>query len=130
MSDEILIEFTNSGARIIRDPNIISIKKQQDNVLLNPDTSHLSGISPSFWKKDGKAIVSMDRDELTKAHAYSMGHTKIETITNKDIEQKQQLSDIKKKNEAILTTRMYKLFFCSLTFNILTALYLLYKGFH
>lgn len=52
-----LVEFLESGgARIIKDPLLVSKKKHLPNVLLSPDISHLKGVSPSFWIKDGESI--------------------------------------------------------------------------
>lgn len=58
-----LVEFLDIGARIIKDPSLIEAKKGQENVLLNPDISHLKGVSPSFWVKDGETITHMGLEE-------------------------------------------------------------------
>jgi hypothetical protein len=64
---DILVEFTgNVGARIIKDPRIIAEKAGQDNVLLNPDTKHLQGISPSFWVKNGNSVEAITPQEAQK----------------------------------------------------------------
>lgn len=53
---DFLVEFLETGARIIKDPLLIERKKDLPNVLLNPTISHLKGISPSFWIKNGNVI--------------------------------------------------------------------------
>jgi hypothetical protein len=46
---DILVEFTEKGAVIHKDPLIISAKKSLPHCFLNPDLSKVSGISPSYW---------------------------------------------------------------------------------
>lgn len=55
-----LVEFTEKGARIYKDPVIIEQKKNNPNVLLNPELP--KGVSPSFWIKDGNYIGIADID--------------------------------------------------------------------
>ena len=61
-----LVEFGEYGARIYKDPKIIEQKMSQDNVLVNPDISHLKGISPSFWVKNGSLIEAITPQEAHK----------------------------------------------------------------
>jgi hypothetical protein len=64
---DFLVEFLESGgARIIKDALLVEKKKNFPNVLLNPDISHLKGISPSFWIKDGSVIDSHPPDVIEK----------------------------------------------------------------
>lgn len=64
---DILVEFTGEvGARIVKDPRIIAEKIGKDNVLLNPDTKHLQGISPSFWVKNGDLIEAISPESAHK----------------------------------------------------------------
>lgn len=64
---DFLVEFTGEiGARIIKDPNIFQKKKDQDNVLINPDIGHLKGISPSFWVKKEHLIDSVSPEDAYK----------------------------------------------------------------
>lgn len=58
-----LVEFLDIGARVIKDPSLIEAKKGQANVLLNPDISHLKGVSPSFWVRNGETITHMGLEE-------------------------------------------------------------------
>ena len=61
----ILVEFKDNGTvRIHKDEQIIADKKDQLNVLLNPNVSHLVGISPSFWKRVGNAVEKMTEEEI------------------------------------------------------------------
>lgn len=62
-----LVEFFDIGARVIKDPSLIEAKKGQGNVLLNPDISHLRGISPSFWVRDGDKIGHIGIEESKEA---------------------------------------------------------------
>ena len=61
-----LVEFLESGARIIKDPLLIEKKKDLPNVMLNPDVSHLKGVSPSFWVKEGDTIGTLHPQESLK----------------------------------------------------------------
>lgn len=73
-----LVEFLESGARIIKDPLLIEKKKGLPNVLLNPDLTHLKGVSPSFWVKEGSTIgtlhpnesLQMVMDSLSENHPF------------------------------------------------------------
>lgn len=64
---DFLVEFSEHGARIIKDPSLIESKKSQPNVLINPEISHLAGISPSFWVKDGDKVGHMGINESKEA---------------------------------------------------------------
>lgn len=64
---EYLVEFLVSGARIIKDPDIIAKKKNEPNTLLNPDLKHLRGVSPSFWVKKGDMIETLTTGEAVAA---------------------------------------------------------------
>jgi hypothetical protein len=63
---DFLVEFLESGARIIKDPILVEKKKDSPNVILNPDLSHLKGISPSFWVKEGNTIGTLHPNESLK----------------------------------------------------------------
>lgn len=67
-----LVEFEQHGARIIKDPQEIEAKKDQDNVLISPDLGHLRGVSPSFWVKKGSCIEiasDLERESILDANA-------------------------------------------------------------
>ena len=66
-----LVEFTESGARIHKDPSVIETKKHQDNVLLNPKLP--VGVSPAFWKKQENEIVVINVKEVKQL--LNMGKT-------------------------------------------------------
>lgn len=75
-----LVEFLESGgARIIKDPLLIDKKKHLPNVLLSPDLSHLKGVSPSFWIKEGDTIGAhtpsvmekMVKESLSETHPFT-----------------------------------------------------------
>lgn len=77
---DFLVEFLETGgARIIKDPLLIEKKKGLPNVLLSPDISHLKGVSPSFWVREGNTIGthtpeimrSIVLDSLTEEHPFS-----------------------------------------------------------
>lgn len=61
-----LVEFLESGARIIKDPLLIEKKKGLPNVVFNPDLTHLKGVSPSFWVKEGDTIGTLHPNESLK----------------------------------------------------------------
>jgi hypothetical protein len=61
-----LVEFLDTGARVIKDPHLVDKKRHLPNVLLNPKISHLRGISPSFWMRDGEGISVKDFNESKK----------------------------------------------------------------
>ena len=68
-----LVEFLESGgARIIKDPLLVEKKKDLPNVLLSPDISHLRGVSPSFWVKEGDTIGTKRPDETLKEVVQSL----------------------------------------------------------
>lgn len=77
---DFIVEFLESGgARIIKDPLLISKKKHLPNVLLNPDIAHLKGVSPSFWVREGdtigshtpEMIRSIVHESLTEEHSFA-----------------------------------------------------------
>lgn len=72
-----LVEFLEVGARVIKDPLLIEKKKDLPNVLLNPDLSHLRGVSPSFWVKDGAVVGSLTPEQSRKIVMESLddGHS-------------------------------------------------------
>lgn len=61
-----LVEFLESGARIIKDPTLIEKKKGLPNTILNPEIKHLKGISPSFWYQDGDQVAHLPLDATRK----------------------------------------------------------------
>jgi hypothetical protein len=62
-----LVEFLESGgARVIKDPLLIAKKRDLPNVLLSPDISHLTGVSPSFWVREGDTIGAKHPQESLK----------------------------------------------------------------
>ena len=67
-----LVEFEQHGARIIKDPIEMESKKGLDNVLLDPDLTHLRGVSPSFWIKRGNEITiasEVERGSILEVNA-------------------------------------------------------------
>ena len=52
-------------------------KLNQENVLLNPDISHLVGISPSFWVKENDKVghigIQESRDAVFSGKAFAPG---------------------------------------------------------
>lgn len=63
MNNNFLLEITDAGGRIHRDPKVIDEKKDLPNCFLNPDLSKFQGISPSYFKvEDGKIAVIPKHD--------------------------------------------------------------------
>lgn len=46
---DILVEFTDYGAKVHKDPSVIAEKKGLPYCFFNPDLSKVSGVSPSYW---------------------------------------------------------------------------------
>jgi rRNA maturation protein Rpf1 len=92
-----LVEFTDKGARVIKDLSQIEEKKGQPNTLLDPDLSHVRNISPSFWVKVGELVEPMPIEE--RKAQYERIHSGLEQ------EEKEALpefsSDFKKFKEEI-----------------------------
>lgn len=56
MKDRLLI-FTQTGARLEKDPLVIEKYKGHPNTVLNPDLSKVVGLSPHFWKLDDGQVL-------------------------------------------------------------------------
>lgn len=64
---DILVEFTDYGAVVHKDPAVIELKKDMPDCFLNPDLSAISGISPSYWDyNEAGQIVPASPEERKK----------------------------------------------------------------
>jgi len=101
-----LVEFLESGARIIKDPLLVQKKKDLPNVILNPDLSHLKGVSPSFWVKEGDTIGTLHTNEsmkqvmdsLSEVHPYSTPQDAPFSVDSKFIKKLEEI-DAKREND-------------------------------
>jgi len=106
---DILVEFTGEvGARIIKDPRIIAQKMNNDNVLLNPDTKHLQGISPSFWVRNGSQVDAISREMAHKMVFESEVETK-ELTPQKMVTFEAKLKEVKADIDAKRDEDMHNL---------------------
>lgn len=60
---DFLVEFTENGAIVHKDPSIIASKKDLPFCFLNPNLSKISGISPSYWAYNNGEIVPVSAEE-------------------------------------------------------------------
>jgi hypothetical protein len=103
---DFLVEFLESGARIIKDPILVEKKKDSPNVILNPDLSHLKGISPSFWVKEGNTIGTLHpneslkqvMDSLSENHPFDLPGEAIFSSDSKFIQKIEEI-DAKREND-------------------------------
>lgn len=92
---DILVEFTDHGAIIHKDPSIIASKKDLSNCVLNPDTSSVTGVSPSFWKlNESNRIVKCSQEEIDNRVEF---HTKKEVENNTNIFSKTVVDEIREE---------------------------------
>jgi len=104
---DFLVEFLESGgARIIKDPLLIDKKKHLPNVLLSPDISHLVGVSPSFWVREGDTIGTKHPQEnlkqvlkdLSEVHSYSTKEDAPFSVDSKFIEKVNEVDARREKD--------------------------------
>lgn len=69
MAKDFLVEFTNEGVRIHKDPRIIKAKKSLPNTVLNPAMGSVKGVVPSQWKLENGFIVPMTRKEIARGRS-------------------------------------------------------------
>jgi len=101
-----LVEFLESGARIVKDPLLVQKKKDLPNVLVNPDISHLKGVSPSFWVKEGDTIGTLHPNEslkqvmesLSEVHPFSTSQDAPFSVDSKFIKKIEEI-DAKREND-------------------------------
>jgi hypothetical protein len=65
-----LVVFTDTNARIITNPGDIERFKDDPNVVINPDFSHVKGIAPHYWLKDGNDIKPMNEEQRLERDAH------------------------------------------------------------
>lgn len=68
MAKNFLLELTDNGGRIHKDPTFIEQNKDKPNFFLNPDLNEFKGISPSYLRlRDGK-IEAIPFEERGTVH--------------------------------------------------------------
>lgn len=98
---EILVVFNKEGgARIEKDSEYISLHKDDENVLLNPEIPE--GSSPSHWVKNGDKIEVNTPIQPPKFYKYSQKDEKIQKL-EKSLEKQQRKNKINKYIITILS---------------------------
>jgi hypothetical protein len=95
-----LVIFTkNNGAKIIKDPEYVSMHRDDPDALFNPELP--KGISPSLWVKDGNKISVKESDITTFVEAKGIDetfiNTKITRLENEKIALNKHLNILDKK---------------------------------
>jgi hypothetical protein len=67
---DILVEFTENGAIVHKDPKKIESLKDMPYCFFNPDLSKVSGISPSYWVYVNDEIISASPEEKKRRDEY------------------------------------------------------------
>lgn len=93
-----IVEFTENGAKIYKDPIIIEQKKNQDNVLLNPELP--IGVSPSFWKKDNDNIAIISFDDAKNVLKITKTNNLKANIIKSKLEKRQMFLPFKQEIDA------------------------------
>lgn len=75
----IYVKFTDSGARILVNPNNESELRADPNVLFNPDLSHVKGVPPENWKVVNNQIVPFLSYKI-KTNLYTNNTKKLKKI--------------------------------------------------
>lgn len=81
---DILVEFTDYGAIIHKNPSVISSKRDLPYCFFNPDISKVSGVSPSYWvyNKDNE-IVPASPEERQRRNEYHKSKSSENTVSLK-----------------------------------------------
>ena len=67
----ILVEFTDHGAIVHKDPSIIAAKRDLPYCFFNPELSKVAGVSPSYWVcNSDKEIVPASPEERKRRDEY------------------------------------------------------------
>lgn len=81
---DILVEFTDYGAIIHKDPSVISSKKDLPFCFFNPNLSKVSGVSPSYWVySSDNEIVPASPEEKKRRDEYHKGKPSENTVSLK-----------------------------------------------
>lgn len=106
---DFLVEFSESGgARVIKDPVLVEKKRDQANVLVNPDLSHLKGISPSFWIRNNDQIEAIS-PELAHKMVFESEDEKGSLTPQKLVSFEAKLKEVKTEIDAKRDEDMHNL---------------------
>lgn len=68
---DILVEFTDHGAIVHKDPSVIAAKRDLPYCFFNPELSKVAGVSPSYWVcNEDKEIVPASPEERKRRDEY------------------------------------------------------------
>lgn len=91
---DILVEFTEYGAIIHKDPAKIEEKKDSPNCFVNPDLSKVYGVSPTFWSlNEYSKIIKCSEEEMQRRNTY---HRTVVTTENPKVE-KVNIEDLRQE---------------------------------
>jgi len=111
----ILVEFTDHGAIVHKDPSIIAAKRDLPYCFFNPELSKVAGVSPSYWVcNSDKEIVPASPEERKRRDEYhhnkppentvSLKQTMDELLDEVYQELEKNIKDLKCINEQIINT--------------------------
>jgi hypothetical protein len=80
---DILVEFTDYGAIVHKNPLVISSKKDLPYCFFNPDLSKVSGVSPSYWVYINEEIIPASPEEKKRRDEYHKGKPPENTVSLK-----------------------------------------------
>jgi hypothetical protein len=69
-----VVVFTENNARILINPYNLDQFRAMPNAVIDPDLSHVRGISPHFWKNDEGRIVPMSESERAERLKHLVAH--------------------------------------------------------
>ena len=94
MKKKILVQFSDFGATIVKDPDEIEKLAGQPNCFLDPDLSKVYGVSPAYWcLNEYNKIMKCSEEEMQRRNAY---HKTI-VIGEKQTVEKVHIADLKKE---------------------------------
>lgn len=94
MKKSILVQFSDYGATIIKDPVQIEKLTGQPNCFLDPDLSKVYGVSPAYWTlNEYNKIIKCSEEEMQRRNTY---HRTVVTGEKQTVE-KVHISDLKKE---------------------------------
>lgn len=112
---DILVEFTDHGAIVHKDPSVIAAKRDLPYCFFNPELSKVAGVSPSYWVcNEDKEIVPASPEERKRRDEYHENKPPENTVSFKQTmdnlldevyqELEKNIKDLKCINEQIINT--------------------------
>lgn len=79
---DILVEFTDHGAIVHKDPSVIAAKRDLPYCFFNPELSKVAGVSPSYWVcNSDKEIVPASPEERKRRDEYHQNKPPENTVS-------------------------------------------------